>query len=266
MSTMKDKWIDTASQLMMSKAQLYVGPRKIIRGQRVTFPLDDSLTMRDCGYTKAKTKMLTRHYLHKESHAAAVKMWHDYTRARRKYGSVGFTTYNHFVKAGGRGGLMMPCIQSVTITWLNKNQYAVDVFYRMTEWLKKFPADLVFIRDVLLEPFDFSDMECTGITCHFANITMTAAYFLTIAPHFDPIEVLEDLKRRDRYWYNWLIKWCAYYICKEHEAKILKFSQALRAQKDAYDRLDSRTIKRLQAYVRKNHPKNLKDNDDEADL
>jgi hypothetical protein len=74
----------------------------------------------------------------------------------RSYGSVGFTTYNHFLKnsptkKSKRASVMGPCIQSVVITQHNKKQYSIDCFYRTTELLKKFPADLVFIRDVLSE-------------------------------------------------------------------------------------------------------------------
>jgi hypothetical protein len=42
--------------------------------------------------------------------------------------------------------------------------------YRSTEVFKKFPADIVLLRDLLLPPFDFSGMEIT-VTCYFANMT-----------------------------------------------------------------------------------------------
>ena len=79
----------------------------------------------------------------------------------------------------------------------------IDVFYRTTELLKKFPADLVFIRDVLLEGFNFDGMKFEGMNCHFANITVHPAYFSTIIPHLDdPITELEKIKKKDLYFYT----------------------------------------------------------------
>src|SRR3546814_7634192 len=98
---------------------------------------------------------------------------------------------------------MGPCIQAVTITQVKggKNgQYFIDCFYRTTELLKKFPADLVFIRDVLLKDFDFSGMEFLGMRCHFANITVHPQYFVTLIPHLDdPIAELEKIKRSEEH-------------------------------------------------------------------
>lgn len=254
--TLKEDWVDHAQRLMVAKADLFVGPRKIIRNKRLSFDVDNSLQVKDAGYTQSKISMLRRHYFHEESHASAVDYWKTYIRRRAKFQSVGFSTYNHTIKRGGRGGLMAPCLQSVVITWLDKQTYTVGVHTRMAELLKKFPADLIFVRDVLLKPFDFSGMEMKEMVFHFDNITMTAAYYLTIAPHLDdPIAMLEKIKKADPKWYPWLIRWTAYYLCSEHEAKILKFSQAIRAQADAKARLSKQAQKQLRDYARANHPR-----------
>jgi hypothetical protein len=200
--------------------------------------------------------------LHEESIEKAVMLW-NLRRTKTSYGSVGFTTYNHFlkndaVKKSKRASVMGPCIQAVTITQVKggkKGAYFIDAFYRTTEILKKFPADLVFIRDILLKDFDFSGMEFLGLTCHFANITVHPQYFVTIIPHLeDPIAELEKIKKKDRYFYDWIIKWTARYLCEEHYRGIAKFAQALRVKDDADKRIKGRLRRELTQYLRDNHP------------
>jgi hypothetical protein len=42
---------------------------------------------------------------------------------------------------------MGPCIQAVTLTWLSRTDVGLDVFYRTTEFYKKFPADLLLLTE-----------------------------------------------------------------------------------------------------------------------
>lgn len=260
---MKAEWVKSVLRMSSREADLYAGCRKIIRGRSITFhdlwDKEDPLGLPDAGYTSAKMKHLTRLYLHEDSRNMALMLW-NLRRQKSSYGSVSFTCYNHLlkndpVKKSKRASVMGPCIQSVVITQWKKNQYSIDCFYRTTELLKKFPADLVFIRDVLLKDFDFSGMEFLGMTCHFANITVHPQYFVTLIPHLDdPIGELEKLKRRDRYFYDWIIKWSARYLCEEHFRGIAKFAQALRVKMDADKRIKGKSRKRLIEYLRANHP------------
>jgi hypothetical protein len=260
---MKDEWITEVLRQSRREADFYSGCRKIIRNRSITFrnlwDQSDPLTLEDCGYTKSKMSHLTRGYLHQESVDAAIMLW-NLRRQKTSYGSVGFTTYNHFLKndpnnKSKRASVMGPCIQSITITQVSKNQYALDAFYRTTELLKKFPADLVFIRDVLLKGFNFEGMECLGLTCHFANVTIHPMYFVTIIPHLnDPLEELENIKKRDKYFYDWIIKWTARYICDEYHRGIAKFAQALRVKMDADKRITGKRRRKLTKYLLDNHP------------
>lgn len=217
--------------------------------------------MEDAGYTKSKMTMLTKNYLHVESKQVAMELW-EKRRGQKKYGSVGFTTFAHFVKGGTidakrskRASVFGPCIQSVVITWLSKDTYSVDVFYRTTEWLKKFPADLVFLRDVLLAGFDFDGMTCAVTTAHFANITIHPMYFSTIIPHMEaPVRDMLKIKEADPYFHDWLVKWTARYVCEEHSRGIAKFAQAQRVQMDAMKRIPPKKLEQVQAYFRKHHP------------
>jgi hypothetical protein len=258
MNTLKQEWVDYCLGFAAEPADFYSGCRKILREKRMLFQgLDDSLTLADCGFTSHKMRYLMRAYMHEESLRVAVDLW-GRRRIQDKYGSVGVTCYNHFIKSektSKRASVMGPCIQSFTVTYLNKRQYAVDVFYRTTELLKKFPADLVFLREVLLTPFDFSGMMLTEVNCHLANVTIHPMYFATILPLIpDPIGALEMLRERDKYFHDWVVKWTARYVCDEFHRGIAKFAQALRVHKDARERILPDVLEQVQTYIRANHP------------
>lgn len=270
---MKRQWIGACLDYASTPADFYSGARKILRNRMITITsIRQDLTLADCGFTKSKQTMLRRLYLHEESRQAAVKLWEGRVE-RAKYGSVGFHCFQHYLKGGdgqvshwerinakrktstgktSRASVMGPCIQSVSLTLMPNGTTSVDLFYRTTELFKKFPADLVFIRDELLTPFDFSRAPVKSMNFHFANVTCHPMYFVTILPLLDdPIGELEFIKGKDRYFYDWVIKWTSRYLCDEHHRGIAKFAQALRVKMDARARIKN---KQLPDYLRDNHP------------
>lgn len=259
---MKREWVDKSLELAATPAHFYSGARKILRNQHITFRnIRPDLVMADAGYTKSKMTMLTKNYLHEESKAVAIDLWNR-RLGQRKYGSVSFTCFAHFVKGGSvdakrskRASVFGPCIQSVSLTYMNDHTTEVDVFYRTTEWFKKFPADLVFFRDVLLNGFSFSKAPLRAINFHFANVTIHPMYGVTVFPHLaDPMEELEVIKAADPFFFSWLVKWTARYLCPEHHRGIQKFAQAMRVCKDARERIPATVLPRLIDYLNANHP------------
>jgi hypothetical protein len=259
---MKETWVKHALRLAATPPDLYSGCRKILRNVRLTFPAigeSPHIKLADAGYTKSKLTMLTKHYLHEPSQTVALELWQK-RLGQETYGSVSFTCFNHLIKGGAidakrskRASVFGPCIQSVIITQLARGQYEVDIPYRTTEVLKKFPADLVLIRDVLLAPFGLpSD---TPVNFYFAGLTVHPMYFVTVLPHVaDPVASFEQILKKDRRFYDWAVKWTARYLCEEHSRGILKFSQALRVRENALNALDKSVIKTLQRYLRQHHP------------
>jgi hypothetical protein len=256
--------------LSKQKGDFYSGSRKIHRRQSLGFTdLKDDLSLADCGYTRSKLTMLTKHYVHAESRDSALAQW-QIRLGKGKYGSVGFSCYNHTIKGHGnlqlksavgtveltkpsRASIMGPCIQSICLTALEKGDTHVDIFYRTTEIFKKFPADLVLIRDVLLKDFYLPCLQ--SVNFYFANVTCHPMYFVTLIPLLnDPVRELKQLKLSDDYFHDWVVKWTARYVCDEYHRGIAKFAQAMRTCKDARERIDSDKMKVLQKYLRDNHP------------
>jgi hypothetical protein len=260
MTSLLEQWINHAVDLSHRKANFYSGARKILRPVRLKFTsMDDSLQLSDAGYTSNKMRMLEKNYVHEESLDTAIQLW-DRRLGQAKYGSVGFTCYNHFVKGGSidakrskRASVFGPCIQSVTLTWLDRKTVGVDIFYRTTEFYKKFAPDLVLIRDVLLA--DFTLPENLILHFHFANVTCHAMYLGTIFPYIDdPVSFLEEVRETDEYFWIWSMKWTSRYLCPEHARGIAKFSQALRVAADLDTRIQPKKKEKLVKYLRDNHP------------
>jgi hypothetical protein len=249
--TTKEDWINKSLYLARRPADLWEATqRKILRQRRVTFEnWDTSLQLADVGFTPVKLRLLQRQYLNVESQAAAAQLWAK-RRAMARYGSAAFHTYNHFVKRAGRKSEQGPCLQSVVITWLNKSEASIDVWYRTTEWFKKYPADIVFLRDVLLEPFDLSGMDITA-TFHFANITIHPGYWAVILRHLDdPIGEMQRIKEHDPQFFRVMFNWTRAYLCPEHGAFIARHRQSVRVQEHLLEVIRGSRLRALQAYLR----------------
>lgn len=251
--TLKGEWVNRCLFLARRPADLWShSTQKILRNRRITFEhWDDSLQLDDAGYDdegRKKLGDLTRLYLDEESRAAAVGLWNE-RRGRAKYGSVAFTTCNHLTKPASLASEQGPCMLSVTVTWLAKNQAAIDVSYRSSEIFKKLAGDLVFLRDVLLTPFDFAGMDVT-VTCHFANMTVHPSYWAIVLAHVDdPVAAMEEL-RKDPAFHKWCVRRTGEYICPEMGASIANHSQSQRVKTHALRVFTGPRLRALQRYVR----------------
>jgi hypothetical protein len=98
---LKSQWRDQCLRLARRPSDPW-SPRKILRDQRMTFVLDDSLGLEDIGYTDLKIKALTRLYVHEESRDVALERWND--RRKGKLTSETFHCFNHLTKLSGAAG------------------------------------------------------------------------------------------------------------------------------------------------------------------
>lgn len=248
--------LDEAYDLLKkpSADSFWSGCRRIFRYVTFKWATLPEIRLEDFGYTKSKLNQLRKHYINVESLEIAQRLWIG-RRERDKYGSVSFTTYNHYVKSekkSPRGSVMGPCIQAVVITYLARKTYDVAIYYRTSELFKKFPADLALLRE-MLSGFDFEGLTCKGYTFQFVNLTLHPMYFPTVlqtAPN--RILALKALDGYDSKFHEWVIKWLARYLIPKYEHGIQKFAQAMRTGDHAKSIFAKE--KTLLAYLEKNHP------------
>ncbi len=215
------------------------------------------MSLGDVGYTKYKLNMLKKSYLHEPSWEMAQKLW-ERLLSRRKYGSVGFHCYNHLIKGRADDNLtlekkspmasvMGPCIQGVVLTLLRKDQYQVDIHYRTTELLKKFPADLVFLRDILLKPFEG---DCQSINFYFSNLSLAGPYWIAILPMMKkPVASIKNIT--DPRFKKEVAKWTGNYLLPEKDYVTARFAQLRRVKTTAENLLEEDARRRLIKYLRK---------------
>lgn len=254
---MKKEWIKLCLDMMSAPADEYSGARKIIHNVCHTFgEIEGDLQMSDLGYTKSKMSMLRRLYLVEESRNAVVPLW-EKRLSQRKYGSVSFTCHGHTTKSDPKKGskrasVMTPCIQSMSLTYHGDHTTTAHAFYRTTEIFKKFPADLVFIRDELLPPFGAPPDK---LTFFFANVTVHPMYFATLAPNLDdPVQALEWIEEKDPKFWEWCVKWTARYLIEEYHRGIQKYAQGMRVHDMFQELIDPDVKEELTEYVGDNHP------------
>lgn len=219
---------------------------KFFRHKILTLDNLDDVSMWDCGYTKLKLNQLIKQYLHHESRDEALRLW-DIIKKRGKYSSVSFHTYNHYQKEirSYLSSIMGPCLLSVSISYFAKAPPEVTCYYRTTELLKKFPADMVFIRDILLPPFELP--EDTVYKFYFNSLSFYSMYMITPLPHFkSPVGFLKRLKVKDGKFHHGACKYLSRYFFIEEEEK---FCQARKAKEGAYAIFTTDQIETIKNYL-----------------
>lgn len=253
---MRDEWVDMCLSLMFRPADEWASNRKILHNIVYTMEeLEDDLTMADCGYTRSKMSMLRRLYLIEASRDAVVPLWEKRRDSQRKYGSVSFSCSGHATKSdpnkgSKRASVMTPCIQSVSLTYHGNHTTEAHAFYRTTELFKKFPADLVFIRDELMPPFGMPDK----LTFMIANMTLHPMYFAVLMPHLpNPVKTLEALREADPKFHDYIVKATSRYFIPEFHRGIEKHSQSMSVYRDVNARTPQRMLDRMIPYLQKHH-------------
>ena len=104
---------------------------------------------------------------------------------------------------------------------------------------------MVFLRDVLLEPFEVNG----NVTIHIANVTVHPLYFPNLFPLLeDPIAELRELQRRDeRFWRAAVRKADDLLNGGKQNAN---FMRAQRVAKHVLKRTDRAMLQQLRDYLR----------------
>lgn len=252
---MRREWLAICQELASTPGDYWSAGKKIMRGRSFSFsdPFGP-ISLDDVGFTQVKLSLLLKGYLHEESRNSAIDQWNNRRNYKPKaHWSVGFSCYNHILKGHSRGGepaglgsVMGPCLQSIIISHTIDGTAEIDVFYRTTELFKKFPADLVLIRDHLLKGFDFDRTPVGSITFRTANLTLSPTYLPTVLTMCqDPIEFMEDVRKGDPAFHRTSLRWLRSILSGEES----KFNQARRTQRATKRLMTDYRQKQLMKYL-----------------
>lgn len=224
--TMKAAWVQFCMALALREADEISGVQKIVHHVSMKVPgdlfFDGSIDLSMFGYSERGNKMesLKRHYLDRDKMLASVGIIEERVE-QSKYGSCGFPLTGE-VKKWTKQDF---CMQAATVTNY-KDGLRVVVFYRTTEVIKKFGADLIFLRDVVLPRFN-DVKSISSVTFSFSNVTVHPMFFPTLLSHVDdPVSFLKGIKSEDRKFHEGIEKWMTKYILEGEGSWVQKFSQA----------------------------------------
>jgi len=174
------------------------GVRKIVQGISWIEPeLPPALDiLRDLGYKPVKiTRLMNLYYNREEVSKAKAKLTQ---RQGEEHSSVSILTRNMEKTHPQTQGW---CIQNIVIseTWRRKERIVTaDVFYRSTEAIMKFGADLSLLHNI------FNELGVTPkpVRFYFANLYVSAVFFPLLFRHTDGVKFFEHIRRHDKaFWW-----------------------------------------------------------------
>lgn len=169
------------------------GQRKIVQGLAYDHcgPIPAKDILGELGYTQMKvTRLMNLYYSQDEVNRAKVKLAE---RSDREHTSVSILTRN-LEKTDQRSQGW--CIQNITISRAIKGkttEVTADVFYRSTELIQKFGADLSLVNRV----FEDLEVEPSVTRFYFANAYVSAVFFPLLFQFTDGVKFLRHLKKHD---------------------------------------------------------------------
>lgn len=219
---------------------MYSGVRKIL--QDITWTTDElpDLSYEDFGYGSNKFKQLCRNYLD----------LHELERVRTlldKRAGQSFTSVAMSLRGQNKGDTrsMGHCMQTLVVSWAT-NHESVEVQYRATELIKKFGADLVFLRYIL----DELDLDPSVFRFRFANAYLSGVFFPTLCTFWDAIDFFDYLWEHDQKLFAGGTRFVLRSAREENQH--FPYSPENTQHKFAWQNLD---MQRIREYLEKKHKK-----------
>jgi len=201
-----DRWVKFATNVALeADPKAYAQERVFttgtgftVKGKQWERGITHSLV--DLGYSKAGSKMtqLKRDYYNEDSVKEAkstINSRHD-----QSVSSVGISTLG-----GKKKNAQGHCIRSVVINHFDEkvspfkqSSISIDVFYRTTELLRKFGADLIFLKEFLIPEIlygtEWQRIDISEIRFYFSSCFFSALFIPVLYQFVDPVWFLKRLK------------------------------------------------------------------------
>ncbi len=197
----------------------YHGDKKYVLNLRVTFDRLPEIDLEKVGYIRPESKLrqLRHHYLNEVEVERVAMLIRD--RKESHFTSIGMSFHGNPKSREDSQGW---CIESMALVIVN-GKCRATVFYRTTELITKFAADLVFLREV----FSRLDIEPVSVEFHFAVAQIAMVHLPTLFVSTSPIGFLERLRESDRtLWTN-----ATWYLNRYLDGPPINFGPALRQGK-----------------------------------
>lgn len=166
-------WKGLVYEIASSDTLIISGVRKIVANVSWEISLADlydcQITFEDLYYTQAKFRQLARNYWDVESIKAATDKVSS--RADKPHTSVAFQLKNGEKDSRSQGY----CMQNMVLT-RTPNGSSIDIYYRSTEVLQKFLADLIFFKQMFPAMLKDAGIEPTTVRFKFANVYLSAVF------------------------------------------------------------------------------------------
>lgn len=200
--------IDLIYRAIEQPTFVYHGVRKIIQGlpYQHNGPLHAQDILTELGYQQVKvTRLMNLYYNADEVAKAKAKLEQ---RHGKEHSSVSILTRN--VEKAHRASQGW-CIQNITISesWAGKKRtITADVFYRSTELIQKFGADLSLINRV----YENLGIEPQVTRMYFANAYVSAVFFPLLFKFTDGVKLLDHIRRYDKPFHSLACKAMSRYL------------------------------------------------------
>lgn len=180
-TNMLEAWREAALFLMHTPPQFRQSSRKLFRNLNMIVPGhylspdEESITLESTGYSAAKLKQLKWHYLNQPT-IDRCKFDVNQKLDGNKIGSGTFD-FRGNVKKHVKADY---CLVGSVVTVV-KGQLEMDIFYRSTEFTKRFLGDLLFFKEVIIPQFDMAPIR--HINFHFTNLTWHPMFAMFLMSH-----------------------------------------------------------------------------------
>lgn len=170
---MINAWREFIWRVAVAGAIARTGTQKYVADQLLQLSWEELLHLgigySDLNYTRAKGRMLERIYWSQAEEEAAVSKLN--TRSKKAHSSVSIQLRGGVKDSRAQGY----CMQNMVIT-LTPDLCTVDIYYRSTEVIRKFLADLIFFSEKFPRLFERIGRTPSVIRFKFANAYLSAMF------------------------------------------------------------------------------------------
>lgn len=186
------------SRLISSGIKYFQNEGMIIPGADWSRGFDVPLEMLGYGAKSSKMTQLRRHYYNEGSVEAAKSKLKERIGKKADYSSVAVSMKGEDKDGRSQGH----CISTVVVTYNpqrfpgKQSELTVDIFYRVTEVVKKFGADLKFLHEIVIPsilPEELSVEDIDEVRFHFANIYFSPLFLPLLVPQMNVLDLMEEI-------------------------------------------------------------------------